>query len=135
VALGVAVVGMFLFGLATEGWMMYAVTALYCLGLGLLQPAISGLMSRSVSASEQGLLQGAISSVMTGTAIIGPPLANGLFALAIAPSAPVTLPGAPFFVGSLLCLAALWLARRILPHAAAASAQHAPASTLQPQSA
>ena len=49
---------------------------------------------------------------MTGTAIIGPPVANGLFALFISPQAPVTLPGAPFFLGSLLCLAALWLARR-----------------------
>ena len=36
-ALVVAVLGMLLFGLATQGWMMYAVTALYCLGLGLLK--------------------------------------------------------------------------------------------------
>ena len=111
-ALVVAVLGMLLFGLASQGWMMYAVTALYCLGLGLLNPPVQGLMSRSVPANEQGLLQGATTSVMTGTAIIGPPVANGLFALFISPQAPVTLPGAPFFLGSLLCLAALWLARR-----------------------
>jgi MFS transporter, DHA1 family, tetracycline resistance protein len=140
VALGVAVVGMFLFGLATQGWMMYSVTALYCLGLGLLQPAVQALMSRSVSANEQGLLQGALSSVMTGTAIVGPPLANGLFALSIAPSAPVAVPGAPFFVGSLLCLVALWFARRILPQASPArTVSSASASTspkaLQAQSA
>jgi DHA1 family tetracycline resistance protein-like MFS transporter len=49
---------------------------------------------------------------MTATAIVGPPIANGLFALSISPAAPVTLPGAPFFLGCLLCLAALWLARR-----------------------
>ena len=117
VALVFAVLGMLLFGLASEGWMMYAVTAVYCLGLGLLNPAVQGLMSRAVAANEQGLLQGAMSSIMTGTAVIGPPLANGLFAVAIAPQAPVALPGAPFFVGSLLCLAALGLARRILsPH-------------------
>jgi DHA1 family tetracycline resistance protein-like MFS transporter len=111
-ALVVSVVGMLLFGLASQGWMMYAVTAMYCLGLGLLNPAVQGLMSRSVPPNEQGLLQGALASVMTGTAIIGPPVANGLFALAIAETAPVTLPGAPFFLGSLLCLAALWLATR-----------------------
>src|SRR5579864_3956740 len=114
VALALAVVGMLLFGLSTQGWMMYSVTAVYCLGLGLLNPAVQGLMSRAVAANEQGLLQGAMSSVMTGTAVIGPPLANGLFALAIDPRAPVAVPGAPFFVGSLLCLSALWLARRIL---------------------
>jgi DHA1 family tetracycline resistance protein-like MFS transporter len=111
-ALVVAVLGMLLFGLASQGWMMYAVTALYCLGLGLLNPAVQGVMSRAVAANEQGLLQGAMTSVMTATAIVGPPIANGLFALAICPQAPVTLPGAPFFLGSVLCLAALWLASR-----------------------
>ncbi len=114
VALGVAVVGMVLFGLASQGWMMYLVTALYCLGLGLLNPSIQGLMSRAVPANEQGLLQGAVASVMTGTAIVGPPVANGLFALSISAQSPLELPGAPFFVGSLLCLTALWLATRQL---------------------
>jgi DHA1 family tetracycline resistance protein-like MFS transporter len=114
IALVVAVVGMLLFGLASQGWMMYAVTALYCVGLGLLNPSVQGRMSRSVPPNEQGLLQGAMASVMTATAIVGPPMANGLFALAISPGAPVTLPGAPFFLGSLLCLGALWLALRQL---------------------
>jgi MFS transporter, DHA1 family, tetracycline resistance protein len=112
IALSVAVLGMVLFGLASEGWMMYAVTALYCLGLGLLNPAIQGLMSRAVAPNEQGLLQGAVASVMTGTAIVGPPIANGLFAVSISPELPLQLPGAPFFLGSLLCLTALWLASR-----------------------
>src|SRR6266566_6877520 len=114
-ALVVAVVGMLLFGLASQGWMMYAVTALYCLGLGLLNPAVQGLMSRAVAANEQGLLQGAMTSVMTAAAIIGPPVANGLFALSISPQAPLALPGAPFFLGSVLCLTALWLAARQFP--------------------
>jgi DHA1 family tetracycline resistance protein-like MFS transporter len=111
-ALVIAVLGMLLFGLASQGWMMYTVTAIYCLGLGLLNPSVQGVMSRAVAANEQGLLQGAMASVMTATAIVGPPIANGLFALAISPQAPVTLPGAPFFLGSVLCLAALWLAGR-----------------------
>jgi MFS transporter, DHA1 family, tetracycline resistance protein len=115
ISLLVAVVGMLLFGLSSQGWMMYAVTALYCLGLGLLNPAIQGLMSRSVAANEQGLLQGAMASVMTAAAIVGPPVANGLFALSISPQAPVAVPGAPFFLGCALCLAALWLAGRQFP--------------------
>jgi DHA1 family tetracycline resistance protein-like MFS transporter len=108
----VAVISMLLFGLASEGWMMYAVTALYCLGLGLLNPSVQGLMSRAAPANEQGLLQGAMTSVMTAAAIVGPLLANGSFALFISPDAPLNLPGAPFFVGSALCLASLWFARR-----------------------
>jgi hypothetical protein len=50
-ALVVAVVGMLLFGLPSQGCMMYGVTALY----GLLNPAVQGLMSRSVAANAQGL--------------------------------------------------------------------------------
>jgi DHA1 family tetracycline resistance protein-like MFS transporter len=114
-ALVIAGVGMALFGLASQGWMMYAVTALYFIGCGLFNPAIQGLMSRAVAANEQGLLQGAVTSMITATAIVGPPMANGLFAFAISDQTPVRLPGAPFFLGCLLCLAALlWLVR--LPH-------------------
>lgn len=111
-ALVIGVVGMLFFGLASQGWMMYAATALYCLGLGLLNPSVQGLMSRAVAANEQGLLQGAVTSVMTATAIVGPLVSNGLFAVAISPQVPVELPGAPFFLGSALCLAALGLAIR-----------------------
>jgi DHA1 family tetracycline resistance protein-like MFS transporter len=111
-SLTIAVIGMLLFGLSSEGWMMYAVTALYCVGLGLLNPSIQGLLSRAMPANEQGLLQGAMTSVMTSAAIVGPLIANGSFALFISPGAPLNLPGAPFFVGSALCLAALWFARR-----------------------
>jgi MFS transporter, DHA1 family, tetracycline resistance protein len=118
-ALLIAVVGMALFGLASQGWMMYAVTALYCLGLGLLGPAVQAVMSRAVPPTHQGLLQGATTSVMTASAIVGPPIASGLFSLFISAQAPVQVPGAPFYFGAVLCLAALLLARR----------QSAPAST------
>jgi len=112
ISLVVASAGMLLFGLASQGWMMYLVTGLYCAGLGLLNPSVQGLMSRAVPANEQGLLQGAMTSVMTGAAIVGPLIANGSFAVFVGPSAPVLLPGAPFFLGSLLCLVALGFAWR-----------------------
>lgn len=111
VALSSQVVAMVLFGLASQGWMVYAVTGASCLGLDLLGPAVQGLMSRSVPANQQGLLQGATTSLMTATAALAPPIANGLFAAAISPQAPVTLPGAPFFLGAVFCLVALVLAR------------------------
>ena len=43
---------------------------------------------------------------------MAPLMANGLFAVFISPQAPVNVPGAPFFLGSVLCLVALLLARR-----------------------
>jgi len=55
-----------------------------------------------------------MTSLMTATAIIGP-LANGRFALSVSPQTRVTLPGAPFVLGSILCLAALSLAARQFP--------------------
>jgi DHA1 family tetracycline resistance protein-like MFS transporter len=76
----------------------------------MLNPAAQALLSRSVPATEQGLLQGAMASVMTGSAMISPPIASGVFALAISSDAAVSLPGAPFFVGAALLLAALGLA-------------------------
>ena len=111
--LGVASITFILFGLATEGWMMYTITAFYCLGLGLCGPAMQGLMSRVVPADEQGLLQGALASVNTAATIVGPLLATGLFGYFVGPTAPFVLPGAPFFMGGLLFLASLAVALRI----------------------
>ena len=53
ISLGIAVLGMLLFGLASQGWMMYVVTGVYCAGLGLLNPALQGLMSM-VSGEKHG---------------------------------------------------------------------------------
>lgn len=110
--LTVAVLGFVLYGLATDGWMMYAVTVLYVPALGMLNPATQGLMSRAVPATEQGLLQGAFATTNTAAAVLGPVVANGLFAFFVGPLAPVLLPGAPFFVGSVLFLLSLVLAMR-----------------------
>jgi MFS transporter, DHA1 family, tetracycline resistance protein len=116
----IATISFILFGLATEGWMMYTVTAFYCLGLGLSGPAMQGLMSRVVPPDEQGLLQGAMASVNTGATIVGPLLATSLFGYFVGPTAPFVLPGAPFFMGGLLFLASLAVALRIAASAAAA---------------
>lgn len=113
VGLLVATISFFLFGLATQGWMMYAVTAVYCLGLGLCGPAMQGLMSRAVPPSEQGLLQGALASVNTSATIAGPLLATSLFGYFVSPAAPAPLPGAPFFAGGVLFLLSLAFALRI----------------------
>lgn len=106
------VVGLVALGLATAGAAAYVGIALYSVGLGVLSPAVRSLMSRTVPRDEQGLLMGAIGSLITPTAIIAPPIANGIFALAIRPDVPVVVPGAPFFVAGILALVALALAPR-----------------------
>jgi DHA1 family tetracycline resistance protein-like MFS transporter len=100
-----------LYGLATEGWMIYAILVVNAFS-GFLPPAIQGLMSRAVPADEQGMLQGGLASVNSVCNVLGPLLSTNLFGYFISSSAPVYLPGAFFFLGSALILVGLWLAVR-----------------------
>ncbi|MBI3878174.1 MAG: TCR/Tet family MFS transporter [Verrucomicrobia bacterium] len=99
------------YGLATQGWMIYAIIAIGSLG-GICGPALQGLVSRSVGANEQGAVQGALTSLASVAGIIGPPIATGLFSHFISDSAPVRLPGAAFFFSGLLNLGAIFMAMR-----------------------
>lgn len=93
--------GMLLFGLANQSWMMFVFLVPYCLG-GIAQPAMQALMAGKVPPNAQGELQGAITSIMSLAAIIGPFVMNNLFFYFTHSDAPVYLPGAPFFLGSVL---------------------------------
>ncbi|HEY7624714.1 MAG TPA: TCR/Tet family MFS transporter [Candidatus Limnocylindria bacterium] len=104
VALVVMVAGMVIMGVAPTGAVMYAGILPYCAGLGLLGPAVQSSMSRALPRDEQGLLMGTITSLIAPTAIVAPPIANGIFALFIRPDAGLLVPGAPFFVASVLAL-------------------------------
>ena len=106
-------IGMVLFGMATEGWMMYAITIIYCLG-GIAQPALQGVISSQVPANEQGELQGGLTSLMSVTAIIGPIIMMGLFAKFTGKNAPIHMPGAPFYLGAAMIGVSAWLAYRNL---------------------
>jgi DHA1 family tetracycline resistance protein-like MFS transporter len=84
-------------------------------------------MSRHVSPSEQGRLQGANSSLMGLTGLIGPGLFAVIFAHFIAPDTRWHLPGAPFLLAALLVAAALALAatRQLAPDTALPQPQDA----------
>ena len=105
--------GMILFAFANNTWMMFAFTFVYCLG-GIAGPSIHGIISSHVPANEQGELQGALTSLMSATSIIGPPLMTNLFARFTRPGAPVHFPGAPFMMGAILFLISAILAYRSL---------------------
>jgi DHA1 family tetracycline resistance protein-like MFS transporter len=80
-----------------------------------------GLMSKSIPANEQGLLQGAVASLTSLTSIVGPPIWTGLFGYFVSPAAPIIIPGAAFFVAGAVFLLALAIALRWLKgHVAAA---------------
>lgn len=93
--------GMLFFAFAGQPWMMYAILAVYCLG-GIAGPALQSLISSKVPANEQGDLQGALTSVVSLTSIIGPVLMTNVFYYFTHDQAPFQFPGAPFFLGFIL---------------------------------
>ena len=100
----------------------YVIIAISALG-GLAQPALQGIMSRTIPASAQGELQGAIAAVMSLSMVISPWMMTQIFSAFIDPETPVVLfgvtvsqtgapfyfPGAPFVFSSILELIALGL--------------------------
>jgi MFS transporter, DHA1 family, tetracycline resistance protein len=110
IGLGVSVIVSVLYGAVNKGWMLYCVMPLAISGWTVAQPAVQGLMSRAVPANEQGLLQGAVSSITGLTSIAGPPIWTGLFGYFVSPAAPIIIPGAAFFVSALVFFVALILA-------------------------
>ena len=100
--------GFLLMGLATRGWMPFAIMPLLA-GGGVGLPALQGSMSRDVGAERQGELQGTLSSLANLAGIGGPLLVTLLFAATVH-----TLPGAVWFVGVIAYLVCAWLAGRAL---------------------
>jgi DHA1 family tetracycline resistance protein-like MFS transporter len=103
--------GLLLFAFATDGWMMFAFSLVYCFG-GIAGPALQSIISGQVPANEQGELQGSLTSLMSLSSIIGPLLMTNLYARFTSPEASIHFPGAPFAMGSLLFLAGAVLSVR-----------------------
>lgn len=102
-------IGMLLFAFATQSWMMFAFLVPYCLG-GIAGPALQSEVSGKVPANEQGEIQGTLASLMSASAIIGPPMMTNTFYFFTHDEAPFQLPGAPFILGGFLMLLSTILA-------------------------
>ena len=76
-------------------------------------PAANGLMTRRVGESEQGELQGAISSMRAIAVIIGPGLFTFTFAYFIDAKQGWNFPGAPWYLAAFLLFIAMFMATRI----------------------
>ncbi|MFC4263195.1 TCR/Tet family MFS transporter [Ferruginibacter yonginensis] len=96
--------GMLLFSIASQTWMMFAFLVPYCLG-GISQPALQSIISGNVPANEQGELQGALTSLISLTSIFGPMLMTGLFSYFTGPKAPFHYAGISFALGAVLMFA------------------------------
>jgi DHA1 family tetracycline resistance protein-like MFS transporter len=87
---------------------------------GIAMPAIQGIISNRVPNNEQGEMQGAITSLISVTAIIGPVLMTELFYTFTQSTASVYFPGAPFMMSAILVTISLIIAafsfKKILRH-------------------
>jgi DHA1 family tetracycline resistance protein-like MFS transporter len=110
--LGLGALGHLGFGLAPQGWMMYAMIFPFALA-GLSGPATQALITREVGPTEQGELQGSLNSLSGLTAIVGPLLGTVLLARFAPETAHPHLPGAPFFAAAAFNVVGLGLALRL----------------------
>ncbi|KAF0240487.1 MAG: TCR/Tet family MFS transporter [Sediminibacterium sp.] len=108
VYLGLALytLGLVLFAFASESWMMFVFLIPYCLG-GIAGPALQSIISGNVPPNEQGELQGALTSLMSATSIVGPLMMTNIFAYFTSPSAPIYFPGVSFLLGAIFMLLSL----------------------------
>ncbi len=109
----ISTVAFFGYGAATQGWMIPLIIIFGSLG-GVAGPAIQSIVAGSVRPSEQGRMQGALTSLMSLTSIAAPLFFTaGLFSYFTSDQAAFQLPGAPFFVGSALLALSIIIARRV----------------------
>lgn len=125
-AMTVTMLAYIAFAFADRGWMVYLIILISSLG-GLAQPALQGIMSRTMPANAQGELQGAVAAIMSISMVISPWLMTQIFAAFSAPGEAVTMfgitlfsegapfyfPGAPFIFSAameILAIAVLFIA-------------------------
>src|SRR5688572_28603919 len=107
--------GLIMFGFASESWMMFAFLIPYCLG-GICGPALQSVLSGHVPPNEQGELQGALTSLMSLTTIIGPPMMNNLFFYFTHQGAPFYLPGVHFLLAAVFMFLSVVIAWYVFKH-------------------
>lgn len=105
-AMSVAVFGCFAQAFVTEGWMIFVLQPLICLQ-ALSFPTVNALISRRVSPSEQGALQGVMGSMQALGSVFGPVMLTQVLAAFTERGAPVYFPGAAFMLAGILMLISL----------------------------
>jgi MFS transporter, DHA1 family, tetracycline resistance protein len=113
IGLAIYSLGMLAFAFADKSWMMFVFMVPYCLG-GIAGPALQAILAGHVPPTEQGELQGALTSMISATSIVGPLVMTNLFAYFTKPGAPVHFSGAPFLLGSILLMGSAVVAYSVL---------------------
>ena len=99
-----------LYGLATQGWMMYMIILCNLLSFAA-GPALQGILSKSSSSREQGELMGSLQSISSAGLVIMPIVGTVLLGAASHLPPQDWRVGGPFFVCAAMQAAALLVAR------------------------
>lgn len=97
------------YGLASQGWMMYAVIAANFLGFAV-SAALNAVVSKAAPPAEQGLAMGSLSSLNSLVAVIAPLIGTPLFARVSRLPKNHLWVGATFFLAAALSAIALVIA-------------------------
>ena len=106
--------GVALMGWAPTGWFFIAAMLPNALW-GLAMPTLQSLMTRQVSESEQGQLQGATMSVASIAGVVSPLFFGWVYSISVGEMAPVRIMGLAFYIAAGVLLVASvigWLVAR-----------------------
>jgi DHA1 family tetracycline resistance protein-like MFS transporter len=110
-SLAIGTVAYVLYGLAQQGWMMYAIIVGNFISFAA-GPALQGIVSNAVGAREQGVTMGALNSIQSIMFVVAPAIGTPLLAQVSQLPASDWRVGVTFFVSAALQVVALFLARR-----------------------
>ncbi len=118
IGLAASVISYVMYGLASQAWMFYVIPFLGAFGF-IAGPSAQAIISKSVQPNEQGAVQGAVTSLVSLTGIVGPLLSTNIFRYFISDRAPFLVPGAPFLLAAVLFsigLVIAWRSTLLQPH-------------------
>ena len=101
-------IGLASMGLSTESWQMWAALVPFGIGVGLFNPSVSSMVSKTASANERGAIMGRYQSASAVGRIIGPLLCGPLYTFVGT--------GSPFMLGAAIMLPVLWLLSQFVLH-------------------
>jgi DHA1 family tetracycline resistance protein-like MFS transporter len=97
--------GFAVYALAPTGYLSWLGIPLQAMW-GLTNPSMQALMSRLVSPTQQGQLQGANTSVSSIAQLVGPSIFTLTLAWSVGSNVPLSLSGAPFLLAALMLVVA-----------------------------
>ena len=95
------------FGFANAAWMVFALIPIAVMS-ELMNPTLDSFVSNQVSDSNQGLLQGILSSINAITSVISPLIMTLLFKIGTIDDRHFHFPGVPFLFAAILLLAIIY---------------------------